>query len=475
MGNQMSIVEQLGLVNHEAERVVLGAMLQSEDLALNLIQQLAAESFYEPRRKIVFGALRNLLLGIEPVTHENILAECKRVAIEQDKKNPILIDEKFLLTLSGNATDAVRHAITIHRLSWLRGAADYAHWLVKELQMNPEPNEIYIAAQEKWQALSPGKAQGATLYGWDTVKYAQDQATIRKQQAEQGLTRRFDWPWDIWNKLVRPGIKGWVGLLAAPDGVGKSTYLEWIAEHWAKRGNKTVLVHLEDNHDYKLNRRKARYSKVPLDAIEDGLTTPEQDRVIEQAEHEISAWASNLHYTHAADWSMADVVRELDKLVDEGQCECVVLDYIDNCTADRRQMQLYGDNQYLREGDNMIRFKNWCEKRGIVGFTATQGNKSMQDQGKEQTRQGIDGSGKKSQRAQLVLILTRELVGDGGLWDGETQIAKKGDYSPIAKLRIDKQNRGQTCTFYQVFKGENYRIGDLPEGFDINSLKRSAQ
>ena len=472
MGNATSIVEQLGLVNHEAERTVLGAMLQSEDLALNLVQQLTAENFFEPRRRVVFSALRNILLGIEPVTQENILAECRRVAVQDNKKNPVLVDEKFLTSLTGNLSDAVRHALTIHRLSWLRGAADFAHWLVKEIQMNPEPNELYIEAQEKWQVLSPGKVQGATLYGWDTIKYSQEQAGIRKQEAEQGLTRRFDWPWDSWNRLVRPGIKGWVGLLAAPDGQGKSTYLEWIAEHWAQRGNKTVLVHLEDDHDYKLNRRKARYSRVPLAAIEDGLTTPEQDAAIEQAEIAISEWASNLHYTHAADWSMGDVLKELDKLVDEGQCDCVVIDYIDNCVADRRQMQLYGDQQYLREGDNMIRMKNWCDKRGIVGFTATQGNKSMQDQGKEQTRQAIDGSGKKSQRSQLVVILTRELVGDGGLWEGTTKIAEKGDYSPIAKLRIDKQNRGKTCTFYQVFKGENYRVADLPDNFDMSSLKR---
>lgn len=468
-----AIAEQLGLVNHEAESVVLGAMLQSEDLAVALVQQLNADNFYEPRRKVVFGAMRNLLLGVEPVTRENVLAECRRVAVEINKKNPIHIDDRFLDSLTGSSTEAVRHAITIHRLSWLRGAADYAHWLVKELQMNPEPNELYIAAQEKWQELSPGKVNGATLYGWDTIKYQREQADLRRDQAAQGLTRRFDWPWDSWNKLVRPGIKGWVGLLAAPDGVGKSTYLEWIAEHWAQRGNKTVLVHLEDNHDYKLNRRKARYSKVPLDVIEDGLTTPEQDVAIAEAEYQMSAWASNLHYTHAADWSMADVLKELDKLVDEGQCECVVVDYIDNCVADRRQMQLYGDNQYLREGDNMIRFKNWCEKRGIVGFTATQGNKAMQEQGKEQTRQAIDGSGKKSQRAQLVIILTRDMVGDGGLWEGEQQIAKQGDYSPIAKLRIDKQNRGAQTTFYQVFKGANYRIGDLPENFDIRTLKRN--
>mgnify|MGYP000906931324 FL=1 len=68
------------------------------------------------------------------------------------------------------------------------------------------------------------------------------------------------------------------------------------------------------------------------------------------------------------------------------------------------------------------------------------------------------------------MILTRDIVGAGGLWDGVTKIADEGDYSPIATLRIDKQNRGITKTFYQVFRGECYRIGDLPVGFNVNNL-----
>lgn len=465
---QQSMMEQLGLVNHEAETAIIAAMLQSEEFAAALVKQIEGDSFFDPRRQIVFLAIQRLVTGIEPINRENILAECKAVAQVLDKKNPVKITSDFIDTFKGNPGDAVRSASLVHRLAWLRGAAEYAHWLVKALQMNPDPNELYADAQSRWQILAPAKKDGATLYGWDTIKFGKDLAIQRKADAASGNNRRFDWPWELWNKFVRPGIAGWVGVLAAPDGVGKSTYLEWIAEHWASKGNKTVLVHLEDNHDYKINRRKTRLSRVPLDAIEDGTTSPEQDRAIDEAERLIAGWVGNLHYTHLPDASMADVLAELQKLIDEGECDCVVLDYIDKCEPDRRQLQLYGANgQFAREGDNMNQFKNFCEKNGIPGFTATQGNKSMQDQGKIQTRQAIDGSGKKSQRAQLVIILTRAIVGADGLWDGKTQIAKEGDYSPIANIRIDKQNRGITTTFNQIFRGECYRIGDPPEGYRV--------
>lgn len=468
-----SVAEQLGLVNHEAENTVLAAMRDHEDLALALVQQLAPEEFHDPRRRLLFDAMRSLLMGVETFNEENILAECRRLAVEHNKKNPVSVTPDFFRSLTGNSSVAVRSAVTIHRLAWLRGAGEYAHWLVKELQLNPDPDELFAAAQERWQMLKPDKRQGATLYGWDTLRFTRDQLRQRQQEAAQGLNRRFDWPrqWATWNQYVRPLRAGLVGVLAAPDGVGKSTYLEWIAEHWAQRGNKTVLVHLEDDHQYKLDRRLARWSRVPLENIEDGNFTLEQERAITEAEGLIGEWADNLHYTHAPGWSMSDVLTELQKLRDEGQCDCVVLDYIDKCSADRRQLQLYGSNgQYLREGDNMEQLKSVAEKAGIPVFTATQGNKGMQDQGRIKTRQDIDGSGKKSQRAQLVIILTRNIVGAGGLYDNGQKIADEGDYSPIATLRIDKQNRGATKTFYQIFRGECYRIGDPPQGFRVKAL-----
>lgn len=466
--------ETLGLVNPAAEMEVLAGMMSNETVALNMAQQLVDTAFYDPRRRVIFGALRRLVMGIEPINDDTILAECRAVAAEFYPKRMVTVDRELLTTVkaTNSGAGALGAAVTVHKLAWLRDAGDYAEWLVRSLQMNPDPNKLYTEAQGRWQMLAPASERGATLYGWQTIGHTHDVREQRKSEKAEGKLRRFAWPktWESWNEHVRPLRAGLVGVLAAPDSVGKSTYLEWIAEGWAINGNKVVFVHLEDNHEYKLDRRLARWSSVPLSIIEDEDTNSEQERLIEDAERQIATWASNLHYTHAPSWSMSEILKEVQKLKDEGECDCLVLDYIDKCAADRRQLQLYGNNQYLREGDDMNQLKDFAEKAGIPVFTATQGNKSMQDQGKIQTRQGIDGSGKKSQRAQLVIILTRPMVGVGGLWDGSNKLADEGDYSPIATLRIDKQNRGATKTFHQVFRGECYRIGDLPKGFKIQQL-----
>jgi hypothetical protein len=95
-------------------------------------------------------------------------------------------------------------------------------------------------------------------------------------------------------------------------------------------------------------------------------------------------------------------------------------------------------------------------------MTATQGNKSMQDAG-VQTRKNISGSGAKTQKAQLVVILTRDLVGDNGLTDEDgVRIAEPGEYSPVVTVRIDKQNRGRAgVTLQQVLIGQFFDVQDM--------------
>lgn len=108
--------------------------------------------------------------------------------------------------------------------------------------------------------------------------------------------------------------------------------------------------------------------------------------------------------------------------------------------------------------------KSFAERNHVPVFTATQGNKAMQGGG-TQTRQNIQGSGQKSQKSQLVLILTRDIVGEGGLRDRDGQIiAEAGEYSPVIDVRIDKQNRGKTGNFKQYIAGSIFKIRDLAVG-----------
>lgn len=154
-------------------------------------------------------------------------------------------------------------------------------------------------------------------------------------------------------------------------------------------------------------------------------------------------------------------MRQLESRVAEGVCQAVVFDYLDKVRPTRGQSQLYGNNLWERQADDMEQLKAFAEKSKLTVLTATQGNKSMQDAG-TQTRQAIQGSGQKSQKSQLVVILTRDLVGSGGMKDSNgALIAAAGEYSPMVNVRVDKQNIGRTGGFQQVLVGQYFTVRDI--------------
>lgn len=453
-------VALLGLTNHDAEVTVLHAMRTDTNAAIELVQTLTPADFHDERHGIIFEAISNVLMGVEPIDTAGILAECRGML--RDRKLKHFIDAEFIESLqAGDTRRAVMYANMVKRLSWLRQAGDFAFWLVQELQERPQPDELFTAAQEKWQLLAPPATDSRFVYGWETVRLQHDALQQRIQDREQGVVSRFDWPWASWNAKVRPLIAGMVGIIAAPDGQGKSMYLEQIAEHWAAYGNNVIMVHLEDDREYKLNRRAARHARVPLEHIEDGRLTADELERLRDADQRVSQWADYLHYYHAAGESMTTILRELESKVAEGVCDAVVFDYLDKVQPTRGQTSTYGTNTWERQANDMEQLKTFAEKNHLPIFTATQGNKSMQGSG-TQTRQAIQGSGQKSQKAQLVMILTRDLVGDEGLRDASGRVlAEPGEYSPVAKLRIDKQNRGKTGDFRQYIVGEDFTIRDI--------------
>lgn len=459
--NMLSMGDFLELRHPTAEASVLAGMYKSAEVAGEMVKTLEPEFFSSELNSIAFESLRRLFYGIEPIDKQSLLAEMRTVAKERKSKLIITVD---MLDFPGDPMRAVKYGVTVARYAWLRQASEHAHWMIKELGSNPDPDELFTAAQERWNVLAPKTAiADGFVYGWDTVN---DYEQSLRQRAKDNLDPtkyRYLWPWADWTRRIRYLRPGMVGTLAAADGMGKSAYLEMIAEHWAMLGIPTVLVHLEDNLEYKQDRRMARHAQMTIDALEDSEDlTPEQWASIKEASGRIRDWVGNLHYLHAPGKSMHEILNKLEEKHNEGVCFAVVFDYLDKCQPTKAQIKAYGSNVWERQANDMEQLKTFAERLRIPVMTATQGNKDMQGEGTK-TRKAIQGSGQKSQKSQLVIILTRELVEDAkGLKDEDGNlIAKKGEYSPIVNVRVDKQNRGAQLEFEQLYAGRFFTIRDL--------------
>lgn len=258
----------------------------------------------------------------------------------------------------------------------------------------------------------------------------------------------LEWPWQSWRKLIDPLEDGMLGVITAPDGQGKTIYAESIAEHWAEHKNRVVFVHYELNRKLMMLRRTARHTSILARAIKEGKLNAAQKQLITNVRPRLLSWDGYITYLHTPGWSMEKTTAELVRLREEGQCDVVVLDYLEKVAASRRQLQLFGSNIYQREADNVEQLKNYAESTGVPVLMVAQMSKSGKSTSFDKMdRTDMRGAGEKSDKANLVVLLSREKIPDG--------------YSNTVDVLIDKNTMGGTGAFRQIMQPEYFRVGDI--------------
>jgi replicative DNA helicase len=221
-------------------------------------------------------------------------------------------------------------------------------------------------------------------------------------------------------------------------------YAECIAEHWARHRNQVLFLHYELDHEYMLDRRMARHAGFTLDQLEDGrLSACEFARVTEMRDR-LLQWSGNITYVHSPGWTMERTTSELRRVCDAHQCDVVVIDYLEKVAASKRQISLFGANQFQREADNVEQLKNFAESARVPVLMVAQMNKVGKGTGIDKLdRTAIRGAGEKTEKANLVILLNVE----------------RGSHE--VDVLIDKQTKGVKGAFKQYMEPQYYRIGDL--------------
>jgi replicative DNA helicase len=274
----------------------------------------------------------------------------------------------------------------------------------------------------------------------------------RAQQAAlpEDQRRIMDWAWPSWNAYIDPLEPGLLAVISAGDGMGKTIYAEGLAEHWAQRRNKVVFVHFELNRSIMFDRRTARHTGLTRRDLRSGELTRLQYESIQDARRRLLAWEGNISYLHTPGWDMERTIRELQRLKIDDRCDVVVIDYLEKCSASTRQQKLFGTNVFQREADNVEQIKNFAEATETPVLMLAQMSKAGKRTGiGDIDRSGMRGAGEKSEKANIVVLLTRERVEDG--------------YSKLVDVRVDKNTVGRTGNFQQVMEPEYFRVADKYE------------
>jgi replicative DNA helicase len=204
------------------------------------------------------------------------------------------------------------------------------------------------------------------------------------------------------DRLLKGGLaKGEIGVILAPTGVGKSTVLTKMANHAFNLGFNVLQIFFEDNPKVIQRKHFTLWTKVHPDDLSE-----KRDEVMSRV-REIEESMPNkliMKKLPSDTMTMLQIKNQIRKMVSDGiKVDMIVLDYID-CIVPEKNL---GD-EWKSEGSVMRAFEAMCHEMNLVGWTATQGNRSSISSEVVTTDQ-MGGSIKKAQVGHVIISVAKTL------------------------------------------------------------------
>jgi len=204
------------------------------------------------------------------------------------------------------------------------------------------------------------------------------------------------------DRLLKGGLaKGEIGVVLAPTGVGKSTLLTKISNHAFNLGYNVLQIFFEDNPKIIQRKHITLWTKIHPDEL-----SKRKDEVIEKVKTVKETMTNELILKKLPSdtMTMMQIKNQIRKMMSEGtKIDMVLLDYIDCVVPDKN----LGD-EWKSEGSVMRGFESMCHELNIVGWTATQGNRSSISSEVVTTDQ-MGGSIKKAQVGHVIISVAKSL------------------------------------------------------------------
>lgn len=204
------------------------------------------------------------------------------------------------------------------------------------------------------------------------------------------------------DRLLKGGLaKGELGVILAPTGVGKSTFLTKIANHSFNLGYNVLQIFFEDNPKIIQRKHITLWTKIHPDELSN-----KKDEVMDKV-REVQSKMENrlvLKKLPSDTLTILQIKNQIRKMIADGvKLDMVILDYIDCIVPDKN----LGD-EWKSEGSVMRGFEAMCHELNLVGWTATQGNRSSISSEVVTTDQ-MGGSIKKAQVGHVIISVAKTL------------------------------------------------------------------
>ena len=203
--------------------------------------------------------------------------------------------------------------------------------------------------------------------------------------------------------LMEGGLSpGELGMVIAPLGVGKTTFMTKVANTAYNQG-KTVLQIVFEDHPKVLQRKHySCWTGIPLNELEG--RKDEVIRYLEETKNDAEKGKLIIKRMTGENVTISKIRQLIRKHIAKGiKLDMVILDYIDCVVPDSQ----YKD-QWVAEGYIMRQFENLISEFDVVGWVATQGNRSSIN-ATTVTTDMMGGSIKKAQIGHFILSIAKDL------------------------------------------------------------------
>jgi replicative DNA helicase len=451
------------LADVTAEKAVLGAILSS-DVMMAVEGDLVAADFSEPRNQQIYEV-------------------CEELSVERHSIDPVIVKARlqergqlltaggfdYLITLANNTPSvdrAIEYATIVNRMATFRAWETAIHQQAQLLYTtkNESLDVVFSKIRAMLDSVEPVSQDEALLMWADSFAMFNENQLARQEEerliAEGKATTRATIEWRNLKYFglnrIRPET---FGVIAADSSVGKTSFMENIAEHNARQGLQVVFFHLELSHQTMLDRRKVRWSGETMEVVESGAITPS----MEEADKALKAWPGAVHYVHCPGWSIRRIVNYVRMMKRKGLCDLAIVDYLQKINLFYRK----GGSEEAALADVGEVIKNSAETLEIPYLLGSQMNRASKAE-KRRTSIGIRGTGQIEEKSNLVITLNRDILEADYKWGGKV-VANEGERSPVADIRVDKNSFGPTGDTKLWMDAAHFRFGDVDvKELDLN-------
>jgi replicative DNA helicase len=204
------------------------------------------------------------------------------------------------------------------------------------------------------------------------------------------------------DRLLKGGLaKGEIGVILAPTGVGKTTILTKIANTAFNMGYNVLQIFFEDNPKIVQRKHFTIWTGIPPDDLAN-----HREEVMGKITEIQESMKNRLVLKKLASdtMTMGQIKNQVRKMIADGtKIDLILLDYID-CVLPEQSAK----DEWKAEGSVMRAFEAMCHELNLVGWTATQGNRSSISSEVVTTDQ-MGGSIKKAQVGHVIITVAKTL------------------------------------------------------------------